>query len=163
MSVRVNGKLMKGSPYNVVASCDYTSLSKPSKIVNNDFCMGKPWGIGFSRTGKWAVADWSNYYVYLYDDKDQLVRTIGTSKWRASQFICPSGVAYDDNHLYTIDDHRVQKFTSDGDYLLQFGRYGSNDGEMKYPFCLTVHNGKVYVADSDNNRISVYNTDGTFH
>ena len=58
---------------------------------------------------------------------------------------------------------RVQKFTIDGDYLLQFGRYGSDDGEMKYPRGLTVHNGKVYVADCYNNHISVFLTDGTFH
>ena len=78
VSVCVNGEHIKGSPYSVVVSRDYTSLCKPSKIVNNDGRMGRPWGIGFSRNGKWAVADNSNHCVYLYDGEDQLVRKMVT-------------------------------------------------------------------------------------
>jgi len=63
VSICVNGEHIKGSPYSVVASRDYTSLSKPSKIVNNDGRMGTPWGIGFSSNGKWAVADYSNLCI----------------------------------------------------------------------------------------------------
>ncbi|XP_065909000.1 E3 ubiquitin-protein ligase TRIM71-like [Dysidea avara] len=164
VSVCVNGEQIKGSPYSVVASRDYTSLNKPSKIVNNDGRMGEPFGIGFSRNGKWAVADWSNHCVYLYDGEDQLVRKIGSSGYNSGRFDRPKGVTFDnEDHLYITDNHRVQKFTVDGDYLLQFGRYGSDDGELRAPNCLTVHNGKVYVADQDNNRISVFLTDGTFH
>ena len=51
----------------IVASHDYTSLSKPSKT---DGRMGRPWGIGFSRNGKWAIMDWSNHCVYLYDGEE---------------------------------------------------------------------------------------------
>ena len=47
--------------------------------------------------------------------------------------------------------------------MLQFGKYGSDDGKMKYPRGLTVHNGKVHVAVYGNNRISVFLSDGTFH
>ena len=63
--VCVNGENIKGSPYSLVASRDYTLLSKPSEKVNNDGRMGLPWGTGFSSNGKWAVADWSNDCVYL--------------------------------------------------------------------------------------------------
>ena len=170
VSVCVNGKYIKGSPYSVADSCDYTSLSKPSKIVNKDGKMSGPQGIGFSRNGKWAVADWSNHCVYLYDGEDQLVRKFGGEGYNDDQFYHPRGVAFDDeDHLYITDINRVQKFTIDGDYLLQFGKYlwyeifGSDDYKMKYPIGLTVHNGKVYVADSGNSRISVFLTDGTFH
>ncbi|XP_065897985.1 E3 ubiquitin-protein ligase TRIM71-like isoform X2 [Dysidea avara] len=162
--VCVNGELIQGGPYSIVASRDYTSLSKPSKILNKDGSMGKPWGIGFnSKSGRWAVADATNNCVYLYDSEDQFVRKIGSNGHNSGQFDGPRGVAFDEDHLYVTDHHRVQKFSADGEYLLQFGRYGSDDGDVKYPYSLTVHNGKVYVADTDNSRISVFLTDGTFH
>jgi len=56
VSVCVNGEHIKGSPYRVVVSCDYISLSKPSKIVNGSR-MGKLGVIAFSSNGKWAVTD----------------------------------------------------------------------------------------------------------
>ena len=82
------------------------------------------------------------------------------------EFHCPAGVAFDsDDCLYVVDsaNHRVQKFTLDGKHLLKFGSEGSGDGELKYPNGLTIHDGKVYVSDCDNKRISVFQTDGKFH
>ena len=165
ISVRVNGKHIKGSPYSVAASCDYTSLSKrPSKIVNNDGGMGELWGIGCSRNGKWAVADESNHCVYLYDGEDQLVRKIGGEGFNSGQLYWPRGVTFDDeDDLYVTDGHRVQKFTTDGDYLFGFGKVGSYDGQLKCPVGLTVHNDKVYIADFNNDHVSVFLIDGRFH
>jgi len=162
--VCVNGENVKGSPYSIVA-CDYTSLSKPSKIVNNDGTgMGVPSSIGFGRNGNWAVVDMLNFCICLYDNEDHLVRKIGSRGQSIGQFYWPARVTFDDeDHLYITDGHRVLKFTIDGDYSLQFGRYGSDDGELRYPDGLIVHNGKVYVTDKHNSCISVFYTDGVFH
>jgi len=65
--------------------------------------------------------------------------------------------------LYVTDYNRVQKFTIDGNCLLRLGKYGSDDADLYHPEGLTVHNGKVYVADSYNSRISVFYTNCTFH
>ena len=165
LSVLVNGQQIKGSPYSVMVR-DYTSVNKPSKIVNNDGNMGRPWGIAFGKNGMWAAADQSNHCVYIFDGGDQLVRKIGSLGSGNGQFSCPAGVAFDsDDHLYVVDhnNHRVQKFTIDGKYLLQFGDKGSENGKLKNPRGLAVHNHKVYVADCNNKRISVFQTDGKFH
>ena len=165
LSVFVNGEQIKGSPYSVMVT-DYTSVNTPSKIVNNDGNMGKPWGIAFHKNGMWAVADYSNHCVYIFDGEDQLVRKFGSYGSGNGQFSYPAGVAFDsDDHLYVADfnNHRVQKFTIDGKYLLQFGGAGSENGKLKYPRGLVVHNHKVYVADYSNKRISVFQTDGKFH
>ena len=77
LSVFVNGQQIKGSPYSVMVR-DYTSVNKPSKIVNNDGNTDCSWGIAFGKNGMWAVADWFNHYVYIFDGEDQLVRKIGT-------------------------------------------------------------------------------------
>ena len=165
LSVFVNGEQIKGSPYSVMVR-DYTSVNKPSKIVNNDGKMGPPWGIAFGKNGMWAVADWSNHCVYIFNGEDQLVRKFGSDGSGNGKFDGPAGVAFDsDDHLYVADfsNHRVQKFTIDGKYLLQFGGEGSENGKLKYPRGLAVHNHKVYVTDCNNHRISVFQTDGKFH
>ena len=68
------------------------------------------------------------------------------------------------NHLYVLDDgnHRVQKFDTNGNYLLQFGSKGASDGQLNNPYGVTVHNDKVYIADYSNKRISVFQTNGKF-
>ena len=165
LSVFVNGEQIKGSPYSVMVR-DYTSVNKPSKIVNNDSNMGRPWGIAFAKNGIWAVADWSNHCVYIFDDEDRLVRKFGSCGSGIGQFSCPAGVAFDiDDHLYVVDygNHRIQKFTIDGKYLLQFGGEGAENGRLRCPRGLAVHNHKVYAADCNNIRISVFQSDGKFH
>ena len=167
VSVFVNGEHIKGSPYSVMVR-DYASVHncKPSKILNNDGGMGEPWGIAFGKSGMWAVADCSNHCVYIFDGEDQLVRKFGCKGSGNGQFNHPTGVAFDsDNHLYVAEkwNHRVQKFTIDGNCLLQFGGYGSRNGKLKSPRGLIVQKGKVYIADSDNKRVSVFQNDGEFH
>ena len=164
LSVFVNGEQIKGSPYSVMVR-DYTSVNKPSKIVNDDGNIGKPWGIAFAKNGMWAVADF-NHCVYIFDGEDQLVRKFGSHGSGNGQFSGPAGVAFDsDDHLYVVEywSHRVQKFTIDGTYLLKFGGEGTENGKLKYPRGLAVHNHKVYVTDCYNKRISVFRTDGKFH
>ena len=165
LSVFVNGQQIKGSPYSVMVR-DYTSVNKPSKILNNDGNMGGPWGIAFAKNGMWAVVDYTSHCVYIFDGEDRLVRKIGSKGYGNGQFNSPAGVTFDsDDHLYVADcgNHRVQKFTIDGKYLLQFGGKGSSDGQLKYPGGLASHDHKVYVADCNNNHISVFQTDGKFH
>ena len=165
LSVFVDGEQIKGSPYSVMVR-DYTSINKPSKIVNNDGNMGEPWGIAFAKNGMWAVVDWSNHCVYIFDGEDQLVRKFGSRGSGNGQFNCPAGVAFDsDDYLYVVDinNHRVQKFTTGGKYLLKYGGEGSEIGKLKHPRGLAVHTHKVYVTDCENHRISVFQTDGKFH
>ena len=165
LSVFVNGQQIKGSPYSVMVK-DYTSVNKPTKVLNNGGNMGEPWGITFAKNGMWAVADCTNNCVYIFDAEDRLIWMIGSYGSGNSQFYYPAGVTFDsDNQLYIADhaNHRVQKFTIDGKYLLQFGGKGSSRGKLNYPKGLVSHDHKVYVADSLNKRISVFQADGKFH
>ena len=162
--VCINGEQIKGSPYSIVVSRNYQAIDKPSKIVNNDGSMARPWGVAFGRNGLWAVADFSNC-VYIFDDNDQLVRKFGSNGRNNGQLSDPHGVAFDShNHLYVVDNgnHRVQKFDINGNYLLQFGSKGTGDGQLNSPYGVTVHNDKVYIADYSNKRISVFQTNGKF-
>ena len=163
--VCINGEQIKGSPYSIVVGRNYQAIDKPSKIVNNNGSMGQPWGVAFSRNGLWAVADWSNHCVYIFDDRDELVKKFGSYGSNNGQFSGPRGVAFDShNHLYVVEygNHRVQKFDTNSNYLLQFGSKGASDGQLNNPYGVTVHNDKVYIADNNNKRISVFQTNGKF-
>ena len=159
--VCIDGKQIKGSPYSIVVGRNYQAIDKP---VNNNGSMGQPWGVAFCRNGLWAVADHSNHCLYIFD-KDRLVRKFGSNGRNNGQFSYPRGVAFDSqNHLYVVDsgNDRVQKFDTNGNYLLQFGSEGASDGQLNNPYGVTVHNDKVYIADSNNKRISVFQTNGKF-
>ena len=165
LSVSIRGQQIKGSPLSFYVSKDYSKLKEPSKVINNNGKIGKPWGVAISSNHHWAVADNIKHCVYIFDQQDQLVKEFGRRGQENGQFNGPCGVAFDnDNCLYVVDggNHRVQKFNLNGDYLLQFGKQGTTKGKLNSPIGITIHLDKVYIADRSNHRISVYQTDGTY-
>ena len=165
LSISIKGQQIKGSPSSVKVHGKYTTIDKPSKVVNEGGRMGTPWGIAFGRNGMWAVTDNSNNCVWIFDREDQLVRKFGSYGNGIGEFSNPFSVAFDaNNHLYVTDhsNHRVQKFNINGVYLFQFGTRGSANGQLNYPIGIIVHNGKLYVAEFSNHRISVFQLDGQF-
>ena len=165
LSITIKGQQIKGSPFNVKVHRKYTTIDKPSKVVNEGGKMGRPWGIVFGRDGMWAVTEDSNHCVWIFDRANQLVRKFGSYGTGNGEFSSPLGVAFDaNNHLYVTDhsNHRVQKFNISGAYLFQFGTQGSANGQLKHPLGIIVHNGKLYVAEFNNHRISVFQLGGQF-
>jgi len=71
-------------------------------------------------------------------------------------------------NLFVLDAERpsrqvVIKYSPDGTRLTTFGRYGSGEGEFDSPKSIAVgRNGNVYIADSGNDRIVVFDNDGVF-
>ena len=167
LSVTIKGQQIKGSPFNVKVQAKYITIDKPSKIVNEGGRIGKPCGIAFGRDGMWAITDDSNHCVWIFDREHQLVRKFGSGGTGNGQFshYSPLGVIFDaNNHLYVTDqcNQRVQKFGINGAYLLQFGSQGSGNGQLSNPSGITIHDGKLYVGEHGNNRISVFQLDGQF-
>ncbi len=80
----------------------------------------------------------------------------------------PWGVAVGpDGNVYVSDtwNHRVQKFTSEGDFIATWGVSGLADSPFSFygPRGIAVDSqGRVYVADTGNNRIVVFNENGEF-
>ena len=53
--------------------------------------------------------------------------------------------------------HRIQVFTDEGDFLVEFGSQGSVPGEFERPTDMTVDSkGNIYVEDFGNNRIQKF-------
>jgi len=64
-------------------------------------------------------------------------------------------------------NHRVQRFTTTGEFAGAFGGLGSRPGEMKYPYGVAATppgapgGPAIYVAEWGNNRVQRFNLDGT--
>lgn len=83
------------------------------------------------------------------------------------EFNFPNGVAIDPNtgDIFVTDEknHRVQKFDSEGNFILEWGSKGSQNGQFRFPVGIYVdHSGDVYIADTGNNRIQVFDSKGIF-
>ncbi|MGD8744475.1 MAG: hypothetical protein PVJ52_02685 [Candidatus Woesebacteria bacterium] len=64
------------------------------------------------------------------------------------------------------DNHRIQKFTSEGNFQSEFGSFGTGDGQFDRPFGIVLDessaNRYIYVADTYNNRIQKFNIFGGY-
>jgi DNA-binding beta-propeller fold protein YncE len=117
----------------------------------------------------WLV-DAPGHVIYELNADGKEIRRLGTkgvSGTDSSHFNLPTDIAFAPNgDIYVTDGYasaRVVKFTRDGKYLLQWGRRGKGAGEFGLPHNLVVDKqGRVYVTDRDNQRIEVFNADGTF-
>jgi len=141
-----------------VAKRNYSTIPKPHKLIDINGQMGEVQGIAFSHNHHWAVTDFKNNCVYIFDEQDQLVKQITSCGRDAGEFINPFGLAFDDNNfLYMVnsDNGKVQKFDFTGQFILQFG-------EKIDPLGIAVNRNKVYLTDRKNRCIMVYQTDGIF-
>ena len=137
----------------------------PTRIKTDGGSMGCMFGIGFNKSGIWAVADYSNHRVHVYSANDELIKIFGSKGKTNCLFKLPVGVAFDNkNCLYVSEygNHRVQKFDANFEYMLQFGEEGDDDGQLNHPMGIAAYKDKVYIADSANSRIAVFYTNGKF-
>ena len=92
------------------------------------------------------------------------VLSFGKEGSSVGMFCEPWGVAVnarDEIAVTDFNNHRVQIFNKNGNYLRSFGKEGEKAGEFKYPRGIAFHNnGKIFVADSGNHRIQIFNGEG---
>lgn len=131
-----------------------------------EYEIGKPEGICFLKNGQIAVADTHYHRVVFFDEDGNVQKMLGEFGEGPGQFIYPVSVVQDPSgNIYVCeygDNDRVQKFTEEGDYLLEFGKVGTAPGEFQRTAGMIWHNGNIYVADAINNRIQVFSDQGTF-
>ena len=99
----------------------------------------------------------------IFDIRGQKIRTFGSHGDSPDQMKYPKGIATDDtDNIYVSSWHKLQKFTSSGELIKCIGRKGSKEGELDDPRGVTLYDNQVYVCDSDNDRIQVFDLDLNF-
>lgn len=80
----------------------------------------------------------------------------------ATNFTAPTGIAIDSSgDIYVVDsaNSQVKKFDSNGKLLLSWGNLGSGSGQLLHPNGIFVGKKYVFVADTGNARIDVFDKD----
>ncbi len=90
----------------------------------------------------------------------------------SGEFNTPVGIEVDSiGNVYVADtnNHRIQVFDPDGNFLRQWGRnggdgtYGIEDGEFNEPWDISINStGHIFVTDCSNHRIQVFDSAGNF-
>jgi tripartite motif-containing protein 71 len=80
-------------------------------------------------------------------------------------FQFPGAVAVDaEDRIYVVDtdNHRIQRFTPEGDFDVAWGRRGAFPGLLTSPTGIDVVGERLYVSEALNHRISVFDLDGRY-
>ena len=126
--------------------------------------LTKPVGIAVDGVGTVWVADATLKRVLAYAPDGTFTSAIG----KEGDFDTPSGLAVDRSRkvLYVVDAsrHQVIAFSLvDGTRLRTIGRRGGETGEFNFPTNVAVDAlGRLYVADTLNFRVQVFDEHGAF-
>jgi DNA-binding beta-propeller fold protein YncE len=109
--------------------------------------------------GQLLVNDNMNFRIQAFDGDGRFLSSFGHHGDGSGYFSQPKGVCTDsEGHVYvagaTID--RVQIFSPEGQFMLAFGSMGNGPGQFVMPTGLTVDEDRIYVADSHNSRVQVF-------
>lgn len=153
----------------------------PMTVFDRSGNITRSWGEGqFKRPHAVHLAP--DETIYCADEGDHVIRrctldgevlsTLGTPGEPAEEFSgkpfnrCTQTALTPDGDILVADGYgnaRVHKFAPDGRWKLSWGDFGTDPGQFN-----VVHNiacdadGFVYIADRENYRIQVFDTDGKF-
>lgn len=108
-----------------------------------------------------------------YENRSKMMMKIGSRGSQSGQFTWPRGVVADSNEILVADssNHRVQVFDLEGNWLREFGSYGSAEGQFDCLAGVAINqvfegsssNDRRYVvSDRYNHRVQVFDGSGDF-
>ena len=159
LHVQVNDREINGSPFTMTVYLDPTQLGHPVRIVTD---LIRPYGIAYNSRGEMIVGECDGHRVSIIDNRGKKIRTFGSCGDSPDQMIYPQGIAIDDmDSIYVSSSHKLQKFTSNGELIKCIGQKGGK-GEFNDPCGVTLHDNQVYVCDTNNHRIQVFDLNLNF-
>ena len=116
-----------------------------------------PFDVKFDTAGNMYVTNGGNGRVQVLDTSGQFIRAFGQE--REGKLSRPSGLQIVDKYVYVSDvsGHCIVVYETSGQFVTSFGRYGRNEGEFHYPFCITsCTDCFIYVCDFLNHRVQIF-------
>lgn len=94
----------------------------------------------------------------------KMVSSLGSGGNGPEELSLPGGITSgSDGTIYVADyaNHRIQVFSSSGDWIRSWGKKGGSPGEFYNPSDIALDNeGIIYVADTNNHRIQKFSGNG---
>ena len=165
LNIKVKGQHIRGSPFDVMVKLPVEKLSTSVSTICK---MNKPWGITVNKIEEVVVTDNDRHCVYVFGSYGKtMLRSFGTRGSGRGQFDYPQGVAVDGEQNILVADrnnHRIQKFTADGNFLAMVGTEGSEHLQFRSVASVAYNasNNKYYAVD-ENHRVQILNSDFTFY
>lgn len=129
-----------------------------------EYTVGRPEGIWVMQDGRLVVADTHYNRCVFFDADGNVLGTFGSFGHGPGEFVYPIAVTQDaEGFLYVAENggnDRIQKFTPEGEFVLQIGRCGVEPGEFQRPSGVIWHADRLYVTDAFNNRLLRFQTNG---
>ena len=120
------------------------------------------------------LADRDAHQILKYTPEGEVVMSLGARdraelqapfNHPADMCVAPAG-SPQAGEIYVADGYgnsSVHRFTAAGVYISSFGSPGSDAGQFRVPHSIRVSaDGRVYVADRENNRVQIFTPDGEF-
>lgn len=127
-------------------------------------------GTRVDRDGNLWITDMRNHTVVKFSLEGKVLMALGERGVPGNDerhFNRPTDVAVAPNGDFFVSDgygnSRVVKFDKSGKFLLSWGSKGAREGQFHLPHAVMLDaENQLYVADRENNRIQVFDTEGKF-
>ena len=130
---------------------------------------GRPSGLSFDSDGNLLVADTHYFRMLVYTPEGKLLkdRTLGGETGTdPGQFGFVTDIVEDSHGNYYVAEYgefdRIQKFTPEGKFIMQWGGHGRERDQFMRPNNLAIDDqDRLWVVDSCNHRIKVFDANGS--
>ena len=149
-------------------------IAKPAEGYEATYIAGSlnyPVGIDCDDDGNVYVASFYNDSIEVFTADGEPLRRFpdpnlpvgrGSSGYNSTG-IAVTDVAVSGDRVYAFDAYQVFVFTTDGEYVTQWGKPGTSPGDLDHPNGISVSEdgATVYVSDSNHSRVTAFTSDGT--
>jgi len=170
-----SGRLIKSFGAGLLVSPHGIHVDRDDNIWVTDYQDNAPRPAGAARgrggpVGAQAGAT-KGHQVFKFNKDGKLLMTLGDPGGGADPqyFFQPNDVAVAGNgDIFVAQGHgqgksELLKFSKDGRLIKRWGQTGTGPGEFDQPHALAFDSkGRLFVGDRNNNRIQIFDQDGTF-
>lgn len=166
---RHNLTISNTEAYQTLAMTAY--IPTQPKVVTQ-WEMDIPGMISIDNESNIYTASYQCQSVKKFNSTGNLINEWGTLGIGPGQFWKITALSVSDNgYVYVVDQGesifgyppRIQKFDGDGNFITQWGSYGSGEGQFIDPQGIAIDNkDNVYVLDFSNSRIQKFDGEGSF-
>ena len=155
-------------PYWTTFGERFAGVYRPTTHIYFEY----PRGVDLGSDGRVLVSDTGDDRVSVFANsewgavpKAENGLELNGSSTPAGLLNVPTGIAAEGDVFYVVDSgaNRIRGFYANGSEFLVFGGAGSGRGGFNAPGGIVLdHQGRMYVADTGNNRVVVYTIDGRY-